>query len=60
MGQANIDSGKVNEKALNVDKATNKRNEVPEKESQKGPWLLCDPKESIKNRVKQQLRGLLG
>ncbi len=38
----------------------NKKNEVPEKESQKGLWLLCDPEESIKNRVKQQLRGLLG
>lgn len=53
----------MNEKALKRslrDKAedVNKRNEVPEKESQKGLWLRCDPKESIKYRVKQQLRGL--
>lgn len=37
----------------------NERNEVSEKESQKGLWLLRDPKEPIKNRVKQQLRPLL-
>lgn len=63
MDKDKIDRGKV--KALNVASETklrtlSERNEVPEKESQKGLWLLCDPKKSIKNRVKQQLRPLLG
>lgn len=48
MDKDKIDRGKV--KALNVASETklrtlNERNEVPGKESQKGLWLLCDPKE---------------
>lgn len=59
-----MDSGRVANKVVNIACKTklrtlNKRNEVPEKESQKGLWLLCDPKESIKNKVKQQLWPLL-